>query len=210
MMWKQGDQKPRRNDRPPFKELDVECLWCKEKMKGKSYSRHAKNKNHEYLSYKVQGIGNFNFAVHRSPPVVRTVLAAFKQNQESKQQMDIRNSEPQIEPQQGVIKNGATVQSVRSQKRDRQVTLLETSWGKLQRFEEKIGEILKSINDPTCVQYLEKIQTTLKVIQKAEIEIREYRNKKRQKMNQLMQLEKTFSNLGDQNRELEKKHSSER
>ena len=89
--------------------------------------------------------------------------------------MDIRNSEPQIEPQQGVIKNGATdatVQSVRSQKRDRQVTLLETSWGKLQRFEEKIGEILKSINNPTFVQYLEKIQTTLKIVQKAEIDQR--------------------------------------
>ena len=201
MKWKQGDPKPRRNDRPPFKELAVECLWCEEKMKGKSYCRHAKNKNHEYLSYKVKGVGNINFAVHRSAPVVTPVLPAPKKNQES-QQMNIRNSEAQIEPQQGVGISGDTVQS---QKRDRQVTLFETSWGKLQRFEEKIGDILKNINDPRCAEYLEKIQTTMKLIQKAEIDIRGYRDQKRQKMNQLMQLEKTLSNLGDRNRELEKR-----
>ena len=119
-------------------------------MKGKSYCRHAKNKNHEYLSYKVKGVGNINFAVHRSAPVVTPVVPAPKKNQESKQ-MNIRNSEAQIEPQQGVG-FGISGDTVQSHKRDRQVTLFETSWGKLQRFEEKIGEILKSVNDPTCLQ----------------------------------------------------------
>ena len=138
---------------------------------------------------KALGVGNFNFRAPIAKPVMPTVPP---------QMNDTGNTEPKIETQQAI---GGT--NVRSQKRDRQITLFETSWGKLQRFEKKIEEILKEIDDPTSADYLQKIQVTLKEMQKAEIEIRGYRDQKRQKMHQLMQLEKTFSNLGERNLDLE-------
>ena len=53
--------KPRKNSRNPYKEVDVKCNWCDERMRGKNYPKHCQRKVHEYLSFTVLNIGSFDF-----------------------------------------------------------------------------------------------------------------------------------------------------
>ena len=61
--------------------------------------------------------------------------------------------------------------------RIRQPKLSETL-GKLQRLQLKLQEILRDIEDPTHFDYLKKIQAAVAVIQKAEADVRAYREGK--------------------------------
>ena len=63
-------------------------------------------------------------------------------------------------------------------KRMRQQNLFETI-GKFQQLQTKVSEILKEIEDPTQHGYLEKIRATLRLMEKAEADVRAYREKKR-------------------------------
>ena len=59
-------------------------------------------------------------------------------------------------------------------KRERQLILLDTSWGKIHPFEKVIEDLPKDIDNPEAHEYLERLQWTLKDIEKAAVEAREY------------------------------------
>ena len=126
MPWKFAEPKPRKNSRNPYKEVNVKCNWCDERMIGKNYPKHCQRKEHEYLSYTVLNVGSFDF---RAPT---------QQQQEGQEVInngdDVMPIEPVIEPPQSssptVEEKDNTEDSVTTGKRERQLKLLDTSWGK--------------------------------------------------------------------------------
>ena len=70
-------------------------------------------------------------------------------------------------------------------------------------FEKVIEDLLKEVDNPEAHDYLERLQWTLKEIEKAAVEAREYRDKKRRKYEDVMRLEKTMMNLQEHNEKLE-------
>ena len=72
----------------------------------------------------------------------------------------------------------------------------------MQQFETMIGDLLCEVDDPEAQHYLQRLRQTLKEIEKAAIEIRAYRDKKRQKYEELMRLEATMMKLSKNNEDL--------
>ena len=189
MPWIIGDPKPPKNGRNPFKEVDVKCNWCDDKMKGKNYHIHCRRKKHEYLSYKVLNVGFFNFRANfqKQTKLNNEVIEVNEDTSESKTRIDDSPPTPAVQEAEG---NGT--KSLITRKRKRQPTLFESSWRKMEHFEEMIENLLQEVDDPKAHDYLQRLRQTLKEIDKAAIEIRAYREKKRQKYKDLMRLEATM------------------
>ena len=73
----------------------------------------------------------------------------------------------------------------------------------MEHFEEMIENLLQEVDDPKAHDYLQRLRQTLKEIDKAAIEIRAYREKKRQKYKDLMRLEATMQKLSKHNKDLQ-------
>ena len=73
----------------------------------------------------------------------------------------------------------------------------------MNRFEKVIEDLLKEADNPEAHNYLERLQRTLKEIEIAAMETREYRDKKRRKYEDVMRLEKTMRYLQEHNEKLE-------
>ena len=150
----------------------MKCNWCDERMIGKNYPKHCQRKEHEYLSFTVLNVGSFDFR-------------ARAQHQQQVVNDEVMPIEPVIKPPKSstltVEEKDNTEGSVTSGKRERQRTLLDTSWGKMNRFEEVIEDLLKEVDNSEAHNYLEQLQRTLKEIENAAMEAREYRDKKLRK-----------------------------
>ena len=182
MPWKFAEPKPRRNSRNPYKEVDVKCNWCDGRMIGKNYPKHCQRKEHEYLSFTVLNVGSFDFrarAQHQQQVINDEVMPIEPVIKPPK------SSTPTVEEEK---ENTEGFVNVTSGKRERQPTLLDTSWGKMNRFEKVIEDLLKEVDNPEAHDYLERLQRTLKEIEKAAMEAREYRDKKRRKYEDFMRL----------------------
>ena len=146
---------------------------------GKNYPERCSRKEHEYLYFTVLKVGSFDF---RAPT----------QHQQEVINDDVMPIKPVIEPPKSftptVEEKDNIEDSVTSGKRERQLTLLDTCWGKINRFEKVIDDLLKEVDNP----YLERLQHTLKEIEKVAVEAREYRDKKKRKYEYVMKLEKTM------------------
>ena len=200
MPWIIGDPKPPKNGGNPFKEVDVKCNWCDDKMKGKNYHIHCRRKKHEYLSYKVLNVGFFNFRANcqKQTKLNNEVIEVNEDTSESETIIDDSPPTPAVQEAEG---NGTN--SLITRKRKRQPTLFESSWRKMEHFEEMIENLLQEVDDPKAHDYLQRLRQTLKEIDKAAIEIRAYREKKRQKYKDLMRLEATMSKLSKHNEDLQ-------
>ena len=197
MPWKFAEPKPRKNSRNPYKEVDVKCNWCDERMIGKNYPKHCQRKEHEYLSFTVLNVGSLDFrarAQHQQQVINDEVMPIEPVIKPPK------SSTPTVEEEK---ENTEGFVNVTSGKRERQPTLLDTSWGKMNRFEKVIEDLLKEVDNPEAHDYLERLQRTLKEIEKAAMEAREYRDKKRRKYEDVMRLEKTMMYLQEHNEKLE-------
>ena len=73
----------------------------------------------------------------------------------------------------------------------------------MEHFEEMIENLLQEVDDPKAHDYLKRLRQMLKEIYRAAIEIRAYREKKRQKYKDLMGLEATMSDLSKHNEDLQ-------
>ena len=196
MPWSVGDPKPLKNSGNPFKDVDVKCNWCDEKMKGKNYPKHCGRKKHEYLSYKVLNVGFFDFFRGKSQPQDGV------KNENAKEPKETVIFDDPLPPPAVQETKTKVVSSVISRKRKWQPTLFESSWSKMQQFETMIGDLLYEVDDPQSQNYLQRLRQTLKEIDKAAIEIRAYRDKKRQKYEELMRLEETMMKLSKHNTDL--------
>ena len=183
MPWIIGDPKPPKNGGNPYKEVDVKCNWWDDKMKGKNYHIHCRRKKHEYLSYKVLNVGFFNF---RANCQKQTKLNNEVNEDKSVTIIDASSPIPAVQEAEG---NGTNSLITRKRKRKRQPTLFGSSWRKMEHFEEMIENLLQEVDNPKAHDYLQRLRQTLKEIDKAAIEIRAYREKKRQKFKDLMRLE---------------------
>ena len=102
----------------------------------------------------------------------------------------------------GENEDGAISNARSGEKRMRQPDLFETL-GKFQRLQLKLQKILRVIEDPTHVDYLKKIQAAVAVIQKAEADVRAYREGKRRKLEEIQEIARRYESLGEQNRDLQ-------
>ena len=73
----------------------------------------------------------------------------------------------------------------------------------MNRFEKVIKDLLKEVDNSEAHDYLKRLLWTLKEIEKAAMEAREYRDKKRRKYEDVMRLEKTMMNLQEHKEKLE-------
>ena len=87
-------------------------------------------------------------------------------------------------------------------KRVRQQNLFETL-GRFKQLQKKVSDILKEIEDPTQHGYLEKIRGTLRLMEKAEADVRAYREKKRRKLKEIEDIFRRSELLCERNRDLE-------
>ena len=218
---------PKCHGLPHYKDK-VKCLWCNEKVDGKGYKRHCERKkdavagSHPYWSYKVIGMGTLNFfkpkpskptpkpsifdgqnQIPRMVPIAPIAVAS----QESEQNMQIvgdNGNGNQIvhKDENDENEDGATSNARYGEKRMRQPDLFETL-GKFQQLQLKLQEIVRDIEDPTHVDYLKKIQATVAVIQKAEADVRAYRERKRRKLEEIQEIARRYELLGEQNRDLQ-------
>ena len=65
-----------------------------------------------------------------------------------------KSSTPTVEEEK---ENTEGFVNVTSGKRERQPTLLDTSWGKMNRFEKVIEDLLKEVDNPEAHDYLERL-----------------------------------------------------
>jgi len=100
-------------------------------MRGKNYPKHCQRKEHEYLSFTVLNVGSFDF---RAPT----------QHQQQVINDDVIPIEQVIKPPKSstptVEEKDNKEDSVTSDKHERQLTLLDTSRGKMNRFENVIED----------------------------------------------------------------------
>ena len=87
MLRGQSGPKPPRVTKIPKKTADIECNWCGLKMKGNNLKRHNEREEHQYQSYKIQGLTSV------ANMFARAVLAVKKENQNE----EVENEENQNE-----------------------------------------------------------------------------------------------------------------
>ena len=86
------------------------------------------------------------------------------------------------------------------EKRYHQQTIFE-SLGKLNEFERTIGKIIADIEDPTQLDYLQKIKETMEELKRASVEIRHYRDRKKKRLQEIESLRNTIEmSIEDQTR----------
>ena len=203
---------PKCTAKPPDDDRVI-CNWCQEKVLGKNYKRHCDRKkardkqngkeSHTFFSYKIPGLQYFKF--RRSPHVKNS------EDDLAQTDMDVMQTEAYASSMQAEEnKENTNLMQIETEeitanlqrKRMRQQNLFETI-GKFQQLQTKVSEILKEIEDPTQHGYLEKIRATLRLMEKAEADVRAYREKKRRKLREIEDIFRRSELLCERNRNLE-------
>ena len=184
--------KPKRTEK-------VKCTWCLKKMLGNSFPSHVCiQPKPEYMSYDIVGIASVaSLFAPRAPASVieenvenslvdvdiedtANEIVQIESKAEEKDELKAEEKDEVKAEEKDEVKAG--------EKRHRQKSIFEM-FGKLKQFETHIEKLTNEIDNPEQVDYMKKIQTCLKQMQRAESDILQYKAQKKKKLKEIEELQ---------------------
>ena len=200
----------------PEKNERVQCNWCKKKLLGNNFPNHVCiSPSVPHMSYNacIQGVSSITTFFGSSTGPLRSsnqdIAAAI-----AKDDAGIRKLEDELsnEVQTDDAKNSnAGNKIINAKKRNRQRSLFE-SFGKLAEFERVIGDMINKIEDPEQEDYLTKLKDTLTDMKKAANDIKQYKERKKRRYEEIQSLRDTMEiSIQDQKllQRVNEKHEAE-